>query len=88
MRVLAKRKLTIPVVFKRWFTVVWSSSGVWACTGGGTTIRRGPTRCKQQVPLEKDHVVDFAMIVQLNRKEAALLGLTSAIGIIEGKKLS
>jgi len=88
MKVLATHNLRIPLVFKKWFTVVWSSSTRHACDFGGTVIVRGPTLCKQRVKLEEDHVVDFAMIVQLSRKEAALLGLRSAIGIIEGKKLA
>lgn len=42
--------------------------------------------CNQMIKLGCDHIIDFAMIVQLDCIEAAQLGLVNAIGVIAGKK--
>jgi hypothetical protein len=86
MKVLAKREIVTPLWFKRTLNIVWSRRGVVNTPVGVITL---PAKvcCEQSVALEHPHVIDYAMIVQLSREEAAQLGLVSAIGIIEGKKL-
>jgi len=53
---------------------------------GGVVIKLS-VYCTQKVKLEKDHNVDAALIVQLNRSEASSLGLKTALGVIQGEKL-
>lgn len=74
MKVLATREISAPLLFKGKFTIVWRSEN--------------REYCQQDVELKHKHIVNFAMIVQLNQKEANQLGLVNALGIFEGEKLS
>jgi hypothetical protein len=85
--VLATREMGTPLVFKEKFGIAWSRGDV-TITKSGRINFDGEICCEQEVMLEEDRVVDYAMIVQLSREEAAEFGLVSALGVIEGKKLS
>jgi len=53
----------------------------------GGVVTRTNIYCVQEVKLEKEHRVDAALIVQLDRSEAFSLGLKTALGVIQGEKL-
>jgi|GEM_PF-4369420 len=92
MKTLAERDFATPFQFARTLMVRW-------CTGS-TEVTPLPgreashfkvhedVRCEQEMTLAKPHVVDHARIVQLDSKEAGQLGLKSALGVLEGRKLT
>ncbi len=91
MKILAKRDFAKPLRFVGKFSVRW-------CAGRTEIIRKkgkktqlkfnGLVHCEQEAILEKPHVVDHARIVQLESEEAARLDLKSALGVVEGRKLT
>ena len=92
MKTLAKRDFATPLRFEEGkFKVQWSKghTEIRQKEGGRVQIKfNGSVHCKQEVTLEKPHVVDHACMVQLDSEEAACLGLKSALGVIEGRKLT
>lgn len=72
MKILNKHWLKQRIVCKGALVVHWLKGNV--------------LKCVQQVALKQNHVIDFAMIVQLDSTEATKLGLVNAIGVIQGEK--
>ena len=92
MKTLAKRDFATPLRFVGKLSIRWSKGPTTITPLPGPEARQFKTckdvRCEQEVILEKPHVVDHARIVQLDSEEAAQLGLKSALGVVEGRKLT
>ena len=92
MKILAKRDFATPLRFLAGkFGIRWCQGHTEIIRRKGRPIRfkfKGFVNCEQKVTLEKPHVVDHARIVQLDSEEAAQLGLKTALGIVEGRKLA
>ena len=89
MKTLAKRDFDTPLQFEDKLTVQWSR-GITEIvqTAEGLKVKStGSVCCEQEVTLEKPHVVDHAHIVQLDPEEAGHLGLKTALGVVQGRKL-
>lgn len=92
MKILAKRDFATPLRFVDKLSVRWSKGPITVTPMPGPEATQfkvhEDVRCEQETTLEKPHVVDRAHIVQLDPEEAAQLGLKSALGVIEGRKLT
>ncbi len=91
MKMLAKRDFATPLRFESRLRVRWGTGPSKIIPLPGREALRfkihEDVRCEQEVTLEKPHVVDRAYIVQLDPEEAAHLGLKSALGVVEGRRL-
>lgn len=84
MKTLASRDFDTPLRFNK-LVVKW-------CRGFTEVLKtsikfHGKVHCEQKITFEQPHIVDHACIVQLNTAEAEEIGLVTALGVIQGRKL-
>jgi len=92
MKTLAERDFATPWRFEDKLLVRWYEGQTEIAPLAGREASRfkvhEDVRCEQEMTLEKPHVIDHARIVQLDSEEARQLGLKSALGVLEGRKLT